>query len=110
DDDMRLAASYVLGPHFTADDDFSLARFIGFPDLGDTLDDAARREIRSLDDRHQFIDLHRRLIYDFECRINDFLEVMRRYFRGIAGGYSCRPVYEQIREFGRQDDRFNFCI
>src|SRR5699024_5075984 len=31
-------------------------------------------------------------------------------FRGIAGGYSCRPVYEQIREFGRQDDRFNFCI
>src|SRR5699024_7026620 len=82
DDDMRLAASSCLGPHFTADDDFSLARFIGFPGLGDTLDDAARRDIRSLDDRHQFIDLHSRLIYDFECRINDFLEVMRRYFRG----------------------------
>ena len=90
-----------LGPY----DDASAAGLVGVPDTGNTLDDAAGREIRALDVLHQFLGRDLGIVDIGADGVTAFGKVVRGHVRRHTDGDTGRAVEQQERRLGRKDRR-----
>ena len=101
------SAGHFLNIDFRADSDRTASGFVSLFDAGTADDIAACREIRSFDIFiHQFDDRDVRIFHYRNDRVDRFTEVMRCHICCHTDSNTHRTVYEQVREFRRQDYRF----
>ena len=78
---------------------------ISIAEVRDAIDDAARREVRTLHDFHQLRQRHFRLVNDHDAGVNDFAEVVRRNIRRHADRDTRRAIDQQVRHARGQHGR-----
>src|SRR5262245_11002783 len=105
DDDRRLAAAQLLDVRAGAHDDSPATRAVRLADPFAAEDDAAGREVRTLDVLGQPVDVDRRVVDHRDERVGDLAQVVRRDVRRHADRDSGGAVDEKVRETGRKDVR-----
>ena len=76
----------LLDPRPRTDDDRAATGVVAASNAAATTDHSTRRKIGTLDDVHQLVDRHARLVNDPDQRIADLAQIVRRYRRS-----PCRP-------------------
>ena len=104
-DDLLAPRLRLLEVHLCPHDDPPAA---GAVDVGDVarVDDAARGEVRALDDADEILGRRFRVVDQANDCVADLTEVMRRDVGRHADRDSARPVDEEVGEQRRHHDRF----
>ena len=106
DDDGIAFPFRTLDTGTSADPDNPAAGFVGGVDVVGPVDDSPCWEIWPGDMLHQLTGVDVRVVYQLDRCVTHLSEIMRRDIRRHAYSDSRGAVYQQIREFGRQNDRF----
>ena len=101
-----LAAIHVFDLCLCTHGDAATAGAVGILDALHALNDTGGREIRTFDIFHQPIDRDVRIIDHGREAIDHFRQVVRRDIRRHADGDAVGTIHEQVRDAGRQDERF----
>ena len=103
----RLAlAAQRLELDLAANDDRAAAEMIGGADALAAENDAAGRKIRPRHDGDQIVDRQARIVDQRDTGIDHLAEIVRRDIGRHADSDAARAVDQQVRELGRQHDRF----
>ena len=103
--DLALAVRQVYDLGLSADFDLAAAGRVGGADAAAAHDNAAGREVRSLDELADLVHLRLGMIDDIAGAVDDLREVVRRDVGCHADRDAGRAVYQQVGEAGRQYDR-----
>ena len=103
--DLALAVRQVYNLGLSADFDLAAAGRVGSTDAAAAHDNAAGREVRSLDELADFVHLGFRVVDDIAGTVDDLREVVRRDVCRHADRDTGRAVYQQVGEAGGQYDR-----
>ena len=111
-DDDRLATALVdlLELGAGADVDPTAAGLVGKDDLGGTVDDAGRREIRTRHQLHQLDETEVRVVDQRDAGVDDLAEVVWRDIGRHADRDSRGTVDQQVGNPGRQDGRLVLAV
>src|SRR5882672_7494781 len=107
DDDLLLAGGLrLLGDGARPQHDAAASLLVALLDAVAAVDDAARREIGTLDEFAQVLDLTVRIVHEVRDRLHDFAEIVRGDVRRHAHRDARRAIDDQVREAGGEDGRF----
>ena len=101
-----FAAIHVFDLRLCTHGDAAAAGAVGILDALHALNDTGGREIRTFDILHQPIDRDVWIIDHGREAIDHFRQVVRRDIRRHADGDAVGTIHEQVRDAGRQDERF----
>ena len=104
-DDLALAVRQIYNLGLCANLDLAAAGCIGGANAAAAHDNAAGREVRSLDELADLVHLRLGMVDDIAGAVDDLREVMRRDVGRHADRDTGRAVHQQVGEAGRQYDR-----
>ena len=105
-DDRLALAAQAFELDLAANDDRTAAEMIGGADTLASKDYSSGRKIRTRHDGDQIVDRERRIVDQRDTGVDHLAEIVRRDIGRHADRDAARAVDQQVREFGRQHDRF----
>ena len=103
--DLALAVRQVYDLGLCADFNLAAAGRIGSANTAAAHDNAAGREVRTLDELTDFVHLGFRVVDDIAGAVDNLGEVVRRDVGRHADRDTGRTVYQQVREAGGEHNR-----
>ena len=108
DDGLALALVDVFKMALGTHHHLASTRAVAFLHAIDAVNDAGSGKVRRRDNLHQLFNGGLRIAQQVQAGVDDFVEVVRRNVGGHAHGDAARPIDQQIRNAGGQNQRFFF--